>query len=121
MMMMMMMMMMPFICSRFLQLCSGLEHNHDDDVFLLFLQKQKGGCGVILAYVRPDLRACTKLLLAVAAAARCSPLLLLPLLLLPPLLEATTWSPRLQLQLPQLLLATAAAIVLWGCQRPSCC
>jgi hypothetical protein len=33
-------------------------------------QPSEGDCGVILAFVRPDFRVCTKLLLAVAAAAR---------------------------------------------------
>jgi hypothetical protein len=125
-------------------------------------QPSEGGCGVILAYVRPDLRTCTKLLLAVAAAARCSQLLLddddkrssssvaaaaaaaargdhlvdvaaaasataaarsccccpcccyssmgLPAALV---LLSTTWSSADA--------AHATAIVLWGCQQPSCC
>jgi hypothetical protein len=59
----------PTSCNyRFLQLCSGLKHNQPLTV--------DGGWRSMFALVKPDLRACTRLL-SVAAAARRSPLLLL--------------------------------------------
>jgi len=59
----------PTSCNdRFLQLCSGLKHNQP--------LTADGGCRSMFALVKPDLRACTRLL-SVAAAARRSQLLLL--------------------------------------------
>ncbi len=74
----------PTSCNdRFLQLCCGLKHNQP--------LTANGGCRSMFALVKPDLRACTRLL-SVAAAARRSPLLLLER----KIREATMWRRRQQ-------------------------
>jgi hypothetical protein len=65
----------PTSCNdRLLQLCFGLKHNQPPP--LLRVKTADGGCRSMFVIVKPDLRACTRLL-SVAAAARRSPLLLL--------------------------------------------
>ncbi len=64
----------PTSCNdRFLQLWFGLKHNQPPP--LLLIKTADGGCRSMFAIVKPDLRACTRLL-SVAAAARRSQLLL---------------------------------------------